>query len=86
MGHFNIGAFGTGSHYIVHKVCQAENRYCIDENLQHGQIRRLQEDLVASNMRGMLDNPPAVLLRLLVWQDPGNLVVNDLIFLGSSVC
>ena len=43
----------------------------MDENLQHGQIRRLQEDLVAANVRGMLENPPAVPLRLRVWQDPG---------------
>ena len=43
----------------------------IDHNLQYGQVRRLNPDVVKERSRDLMTNPPGAPIRLTVWMEPG---------------
>ena len=46
-------------------------RQRVDSEMQYGQVRPVSEDTVEQRMLELERNPPGVLLRLTVWQEPG---------------
>lgn len=44
---------------------------CIDHDLEYGQVRRLDPDVVKMRVKELMDNPPGAPIRLTVWMEPG---------------
>ena len=54
----------------------------MDHDLEHGQVRRLDPDVVDLRVRELTLNPPGAPIRLTVWMEPG---VNSFLICFSTL-
>lgn len=71
------------SPYILGEpVVLKANELFLDVNLEHGQVRRLDPDRKAAQIKNLSMNNPVSLLNLTVWQEPGSFPPLSLLLLN----